>query len=673
MCALLGGLTTGTPTTARSTTNTKAPGIAGPSARPTARRHHHVAATGLSSSSSSSSSSTPMLLRATTTAATPGFFNAAAGLLGRGASVAARARSRSRGLATTAAAAAAPAPADVTPTTPTPASPLLGYETVVGIETHVQLQTRTKAFCRCPNRYGDPPNTNVCPVCLGHPGALPVYSGEALRLGALMGVALGARVAPRSRFDRKQYFYADLPKGYQISQHEGPLCSGGAVVVDFPEERGGSKKKKNGRGEGGGVDAPPPPPLRRTFGVTRAHLEEDAGKSVHGGAAGGGALTSSTNGSSSSTTSSSLVDFNRAGVPLLEIVSEPDMRSGRDAAGYAAELRRLVRSLGVSDGDMSRGSMRCDVNVSIRPRVAPGQPEHPFGTKVEVKNLNSFANIQKAVDFEATRQAALLDAGRGAEIVQETRLWDEARGETVAMRRKEGLADYRYFPEPDLPEIVVDEALLSEAKARMPAELPLQRRDRYLDALGLPRADALQLADEEDTAAYFDACLAAGAPAKAAANWIMGDVQAWCKEHKQPLTATGLPAAALAELLQLIETEVISGKIAKDALPELLPAGGPVSSGEAGAVRNFVESRGLVQVTDRAEVERMVDGVLAANKEQLDAYAGGKAKLAGFFTGQVMKVSEGRVSPALMNEVLQQRLKAAADAAAAAAAAAAGK
>jgi len=579
---------------------------------------------------------------------------------------------------TVAAASAAPATAAAAAPAAESGDHQTKYETVVGIETHVQLATRTKAFCACPNRYGDPPNTNVCPVCLGHPGALPVYSAEALRMGALVGAALGSRVAPRSRFDRKQYFYADLPKGYQISQHEGPLCSGGHVVVDFPEERGASKKsggsgggKKQGGGAGGGGgggDAAPPaaPLLRRSFGVTRAHLEEDAGKSVHGGGSGGasgGTLTSSASGSAAA--AATLVDFNRAGVPLLEIVSEPDMRSGRDAAAYASELRRVVRALGVSDGDMSRGSMRCDVNVSIRPRAPPGRPEHPFGTKVEVKNLNSFANIQKAVDFEAARQAALLDAGRGSEIVQETRLWDEARGETVAMRRKEGLADYRYFPEPDLPEVVVDEGLMEAVRAALPAELPLQRRDRYLVGLSLPRADALQLADEEDVARYFDAALSHGAPAKAAANWIMGDVQAWCKERRVAIGATGLPPPALAELIALIEAEVISGKIAKDALPALLEPGGPAASGDPGSVRAYVEARGMVMVTDRAAVEAMVDAVLAGSAEQLAAYGAGKSKLAGFFTGQVMKASEGRVSPALMNEVLQERLRRAVEAAAA--------
>jgi len=656
----------------------------------------------------------------------PALLNAAARLLARGAgqahasaaaatqAPAVAAHSGHRRRATVAARAAAPAPASAAAAPSQQqqqhhqAAAPDGYETVVGIETHVQLQTRTKAFCGCPNRYGDPPNTNICPVCLGHPGALPVYGAEALRLGVLTGLALGARVAARSRFDRKQYFYADLPKGYQISQHEGPLCTGGSVVVDFPEERGAPRaaaaaaaaagKDKAAAAAAGGKQAgaaagaaaaaaasplaPPLAPLRRAFGVTRAHLEEDAGKSVHGAAGGGqgggalgspsgAALTSSSSAPSSSASASTHVDFNRAGVPLLEIVSEPDMRSGRDAAAYAAELRRLVRALGVSDGDLSRGGMRCDVNVSVRPRAPPGQAELPFGTKVEVKNLNSFANIQRAVEFETARQTALLEGGRGSEIVQETRLWDEARGETVAMRRKEGLADYRYFPEPDLPEVLVGGALLAEARAALEAtELPARRRDRYL-ALGLPRADALQLADDEDVARYFDACLAQGAGAKAAANWIMGDAQGWCKERKCSLGQSGLPPAALAELLRLIDGGTISGKIAKDALPELLAPGGPVSSGEDGAVRAFVEARGLVMVSDRAEVERMVDTVLAASPSQLAAYAAGKAKLAGYFTGLVMKASEGRVQPALMNEVLAQRLGAAVAAAAAAAAAAA--
>ncbi|GBF88804.1 glutamyl-tRNA(Gln) amidotransferase [Raphidocelis subcapitata] len=491
------------------------------------------------------------------------------------------------------------------------------YEAVIGIETHVQLQTRTKAFCGCPNQYGGEPNSHVCPVCMGHPGTLPVLNGEAVKLAVMAGLALNCDVARRSKFDRKQYFYADLPKGYQISQYDQPICSGGHLAVDTP-------------------DGP------RRFGVTRAHLEEDAGKSVHGGADG---LAGS---------SHTLVDFNRAGVPLLEIVSEPDMRSGRDAALYGAELRRVVRFLGVGDGNMSEGSMRCDVNVSVRPK---GQAQ--FGTKVEVKNMNSFSNMQKAIEFEIERQVALLRAGRGAEVVQETRLWDEGRQETTSMRKKEGLADYRYFPEPDLPDLELSDALMADAKASM-AELPAEKRARYL-SLGLPLADVLILADELGTAQFFDAAVDAGAPPKAAANWVMGDIMAACKEAKIGMESLEMSPQALAEMISLIDEGVISGKIAKDALPRLLAGDGN------GGVRAFVEAQGMVQISDVSAVEAMVDAVLAANPKQLADYCGGKTKLAGFFTGQVMKESQGRVNPGLMQEVLQRRLQAAVDKAASAA------
>ncbi|KAF8058122.1 hypothetical protein HT031_005782 [Scenedesmus sp. PABB004] len=488
------------------------------------------------------------------------------------------------------------------------------YEAVIGIETHVQLLTRTKAFCSCANQYGNEPNTNICPVCMGHPGSLPVLNAEAVTLAIRAGLALNADIARRSKFDRKQYFYADLPKGYQISQYDLPVCSGGYLEVDTPE---GTKR----------------------FGVTRAHLEEDAGKNVHGGA---DALSGS---------SHTLVDYNRAGVPLLEIVSEPDMRSARDAAAYGAELRRVVRALGISDGNMAEGSMRCDVNVSVRCAGAAA-----FGTKVEVKNMNSFANMQKAIEFEIQRQVSLLEAGRGAEVAQETRLWDEAKQETTSMRTKEGLADYRYFPEPDLPDLEITDAQIEEVKASL-AELPVAKRARYL-SLGLPRADVLILADELSTSDYFDAALAAGAPAKAAANWVMGDLMAACKERKVGMDGLALSPAALAETISLIESGAISGKIAKDLLPRLL-------DGEAAAgVAAFVEAEGLGQISDESAVEAMVDGVLAANPGQLLQYVAGKTKLAGFFTGQVMKVSAGRVNPGLMNAVLARRLAAAVEAAA---------
>lgn len=488
------------------------------------------------------------------------------------------------------------------------------YEAVIGIETHVQLLTRTKAFCSCANQYGDEPNTNVCPVCMGHPGTLPVINAEAVSLAIKAGIALNANIARRSKFDRKQYFYADLPKGYQISQYDIPVCSSGYLEIDTPE---GSKR----------------------FGITRAHLEEDAGKNVHGGA------------DSLSGSSHTLVDYNRAGVPLLEIVSEPDMRCAKDAAAYGAELRRICRFLGISDGNMAEGSMRCDVNVSVRPKGTEA-----FGTKVEVKNMNSFSNMQKAIEFEIERQVSLLQAGRASEVVQETRLWDEGKQATTSMRTKEGLADYRYFPEPDLPDLEITDEQIESVKASM-AELPTAKRARY-QSLGLPRADVLILADELATAEFFDATMSAGAPAKAAANWIMGDIMAACKEKKIGMDALAITPAALAETISLIDEGVISGKIAKDVLPRLLEGEG--NSG----VRAFVEAQGLVQISDESAVEEMVARVLAANPKQLEQYCGGKTKLAGFFTGQVMKESAGRVNPGLMNKILMKKLQAAADAAA---------
>eukprot|EP00879_Flechtneria_rotunda_P008332 GHRR01008727.1.p1 GENE.GHRR01008727.1~~GHRR01008727.1.p1 ORF type:complete len:507 (+),score=170.60 GHRR01008727.1:991-2511(+) len=427
------------------------------------------------------------------------------------------------------------------------------YEAVIGIETHVQLLTRTKAFCSCANQYGDEPNTNICPVCMGHPGSLPMLNQQAVNLAIKAGIAVNAQIARRSKFDRKQYFYADLPKGYQISQYDTPICSSGYLEVDTPE---GTKR----------------------FGITRAHLEEDAGKNVHGGA---DSLTGS---------SHTLVDFNRAGVPLLEIVSEPDMRSARDAAAYGSELRRICRFLGISDGNMAEGSMRCDVNISVRPKGST-----IFGTKVEVKNMNSFSNMQKAIEFEIERQVGLLTSRRSSEVVQETRLWDEAGQETTSMRTKEGLADYRYFPEPDLPDLEITDEQIEHIQGSM-AELPVAKRARYL-SLGLPRADVLILADELATADFFDATMAAGTPAKAAANWIMGDIMAYCKEKKSGMDSLAMTPVALAEMISLIEEGTISGKIAKDMLPRLLKGEG--NSG----VKAFVEKQGLLQISGMACAE----------------------------------------------------------------------
>jgi len=427
-----------------------------------------------------------------------------------------------------------------------------------------------------------------------------------------MGLALGSDVALVSKFDRKQYYYADLPKGYQISQFDEPLLCGGSVDVPMAD---GTLKK---------------------VGITRAHLEEDAGKNMHDG---DGSLAGSTG---------SRTDLNRAGVPLLEIVTEPDLRSGEEAAEYGAEIRRIVRALGVSNGNMQEGSLRCDVNVSVR---AAGSAV--LGTKVEVKNMNSFSAMRAAIDHETKRQVALLESGRGDEIRQETRLWDEGSLTTRAMRAKEGLADYRYFPEPDLPPLVLTPDFIDACRDAMP-ELPRARRERYA-ALGLPRDDATFLTEDTDAGLYFDAVLAAGAPAKGAANWVMGDVAGWCKSEGVAWAELGerLSPGALAELVSLIEDDILSGKIGKQLLPSLLDGAG---KGGGGEVKALAEREGLIQESDPEAVKAVVREAMAANPKQLEQYRGGKTKLRGFFQGACMKISGGTVNPKLLAQVLPAML-----------------
>ena len=486
------------------------------------------------------------------------------------------------------------------------------FEAVIGIETHVQLNCRTKAFCRCPSVYGDEPNTHVCPTCMGYPGTYPILSEAVARKAVQLSLGLNATtLRRRSKFDRKQYFYPDLPKGYQISQFDEPIAEGGHLDVVIPVEDGGGVKR---------------------IGITRAHIEEDAGKLTHFPAKG-------------SEPGYALADYNRAGVALVEIVSEPDLRTGREVAAYGAEMRRLVRYLDVGDGNLSEGAMRCDVNVSVRP-----VGRERFGTKVEVKNMNSFNAMSRAIDFEIDRQTALIREGKGDDIVQETRTWDEGRQCTVSMRKKEGLADYRYFPEPDLPPLVLEESFIDECASSMP-ELPGAIRERYA-ALGLPPADVQVLVEDKDLVVYFDAALAQGAPAKQCANWLTGDVMAWLKNSKDFTVSTmPLSASQLAEFCALIEDGVISGKIGKDILPDLL-------EGKEGdkSVGDIVEERGLKQISDPAEIEAIVDKVLEANPGQLEQYRGGKDKLKGFFVGAVLRESGGRANPALSNEILMRKL-----------------
>jgi len=488
--------------------------------------------------------------------------------------------------------------------------PCLDYEAVIGLEVHCQLSTNTKIFSDSSTQFGQPPNTNVDPICLGLPGTLPVLNQKVLEYAVKAGLALNCQIAPYSKFDRKQYFYPDLPKNYQISQYDLPIAEHGWLEIELLDEN--------------------EQPIRKRIGITRLHMEEDAGKLVH---AGSDRLSGS---------SYSLVDFNRAGVPLIEIVSEPDLRSGQEAAEYAQELRRILRYLGVCDGNMQEGSLRCDVNISVRPVGT-----EKFGTKVEIKNMNSFSAIQKAIDFEIARQVQALQ--NGEKLVQETRLWDEASQQTFTMRIKEGSSDYRYFPEPDLGPIEVSEAQRQAWLAELP-ELPAHKRHRYETDLGLSAYDTRVLTDERTTAEYFEAVVAAGANPKQAANWIMGDITAYLKTEKKSITELPFTPGGLAELIGLIEKGMISSKIAKDILPELLEKGGNPQA--------LVEEKGLIQMSDTGELEKLIDEVLAAHPEELAQYRAGKTKLQGFFVGQMMKKTGGRADPKLTNQLLQKKLNA---------------
>ncbi|MBE9016322.1 MULTISPECIES: Asp-tRNA(Asn)/Glu-tRNA(Gln) amidotransferase subunit GatB [Chroococcidiopsis] len=482
------------------------------------------------------------------------------------------------------------------------------YEAIIGLETHCQLNTNTKIFSSSSTEFGSPPNTNIDPICMGLPGVLPVLNEKVLEYAVKAGLALNCQIAPYSKFDRKQYFYPDLPKNYQISQYDLPIAEHGWLEIELLDADNN--------------------PISKRIGITRLHMEEDAGKLVHGGS---DRLSGSTY---------SLVDYNRAGVPLVEIVSEPDMRSGQEAAEYAQELRRILRYLDVSDGNMQEGSLRCDVNISVRP---VGQKE--FGTKVEIKNMNSFNAIQRAIEYEIERQIAAVESGE--RIVQETRLWEEGSQRTVSMRTKEGSSDYRYFPEPDLAPIEVSKEQLEKWRAELP-ELPAQKRHRYESELGLSAYDTRVLTDERAVAEYFEATVAAGASAKQAANWIMGDIAAYLNSNKLNITELALKPNTLAELIQLIEGNTISGKIAKDILPELLAQGG--------SAKELVERKGLIQISDRSAIEAIVEQVIAANPKELEQYRNGKTKLLGFFVGQVLKQTGGRADPKLTNQLLAEKL-----------------
>ncbi|HTL90446.1 MAG TPA: Asp-tRNA(Asn)/Glu-tRNA(Gln) amidotransferase subunit GatB [Leptolyngbya sp.] len=490
------------------------------------------------------------------------------------------------------------------------------YEAIIGLETHCQLNTETKIFSDSSTQFTTDPNVNIDPICMGMPGVLPVLNQKVLEYAVKAGLALNCQIAPYSKFDRKQYFYPDLPKNYQISQFDLPIAEHGWIEIEITDDKGKPVLGEDGKAK------------TKRIGITRLHMEEDAGKLVHGGS---DRLSGSTY---------SLVDYNRAGIPLCEIVSEPDLRTGLEAAEYAQELRRIMLYLGVSDGNMQEGSLRCDVNVSVRP---VGQEE--FGVKVEIKNMNSFSAIQKAIDYEIERQTTAIE--NGETIVQETRLWEEGAQRTISMRIKEGSSDYRYFPEPDLGPIEVAPAQLESWRSELP-ELPYQKRHRYEEALGLSAYDARILTDDRAIAEYFEAAIAAKANPKLAANWIMGDISAYLNNERLSITQLALKPETLAELIALIEDGTISNKIGKDVLPELLTTGG--------SAKALIERKGLIQISDVGAIETAIDAVLAANPTELEQYRGGKTKLLGFFVGKVMKETGGRADPKLTNQLLAKKL-----------------
>jgi aspartyl-tRNA(Asn)/glutamyl-tRNA(Gln) amidotransferase subunit B len=480
------------------------------------------------------------------------------------------------------------------------------YEVVIGIECHVELKTESKMFCGCRNTFGGEPNTNVCPVCLALPGSLPVPNRQAIEHMMRAGLAFGARIPAFSKFDRKNYFYPDMPKNYQISQYDMPLTQGGTVRYWLAD---------------GTV---------REAGLTRIHLEEDTGKSTHAGS-GDGRIAGSTY---------SLVDFNRAGVPLMECVSEPDLRSADEAVGYLEALKRTFVALGVSDVKMEEGSLRCDANVSVRLHGAP-----EYGTKAEIKNMNSFRSVHRAIESEIDRQIAIVESG--GRVIQETRGWDEAAGVTHSMRSKEQAHDYRYFPDPDLVPMEIDAAYVETLRASLP-ELPIARFERYTQTLGLTVAAAAQLIDG-GLAEYFDATVAAGAPAAAAANIILADLSRLANEAAIPVGDSKVSPAALAELVGLLDAQTINSKIGKDVLGRVWRDGG--------SPKAIVDSEGLAQVSDPSAVAGFVDDVLAANAQSAADFKAGKENALKFLVGQVMKTSRGKANPVLVEQALRERLR----------------
>ena len=474
------------------------------------------------------------------------------------------------------------------------------WEVVIGLEIHAQLATKSKIFSGASTAYGAEPNTQACAVDLGLPGVLPVLNAEAVRMAAKFGLAIGANVSRRSVFARKNYFYPDLPKGYQISQMDLPIVEAGELEIEL--ENGSTKK----------------------IGVTRAHLEEDAGKSMHGDFHG---MTG--------------IDLNRAGTPLLEIVSEPDMRSAKEAVAYMKKIHSLVQYLEICDGNMQEGSFRCDANVSVRP---VGQAE--YGTRAELKNINSFRFVEKAIEIEVERQIDLIESG--GKVVQETRLYDSDKNETRSMRSKEEANDYRYFPDPDLLPVVLEESFLEEVRATLP-ELPDEKKHRYMETLALSAYDAGVLTASRDVAEYFEAVIeAAGGESKLSANWVSGELMGALNKNGLTLSDSPVNAAMLGGMIKRISDKTISGKIAKEVFEAMW-------NGE-GDADTVIEAKGLKQITDSGAIEAIVDEIVANNPGQLEQYRAGKDQLFGFFVGQVMKATQGKANPHKLNELLKAKL-----------------
>lgn len=478
------------------------------------------------------------------------------------------------------------------------------YEAVIGLEVHAQLRTKSKAFCGCSTRFGDEPNSNVCPVCLGQPGVLPVLNKQVVAFTIKMGLATNCTIAPRSVFARKNYFYPDLPKGYQISQYEEPICTTGWVEIELED---GSKKK---------------------IGITRIHMEEDAGKLIH------------------DITVDTLVDVNRCGTPLIEIVSEPDLRSPREASLYMQKIRQIVTYLGICDGNMEEGSLRCDANVSVRLKG-----ETKLGTKTEVKNMNSFRFVERALEFEIERQIEVLESGE--KVVQQTMLWDASQGIVIPMRSKEEAHDYRYFPEPDLVPVFVDQGWIDEVRRTLP-EFPTERRDRYVRQFKLPKYDADVLTTERELADYFEGIvdllrMKNEETYKLASNWTMTEVLRVIND--QHITIVDFPIAPnhLSEMINLIVDGTISGKIAKDVFEEMLQT--------KESPKAIVEKKGLVQISDTGAIEKVIGEMLQKNAEQVQTYLSGKHQVFGFFVGETMKAMKGKANPKIVNELLRRKLE----------------